>query len=80
MTEHTRDQASDPDTYDARADGGISNTWAHSASSRITLEGLTPLQSVLAGPTLIPFRNVASVTNRHLGRYLVCTLKKYLCA
>src|SRR5215211_3223007 len=52
MTEHTQGQASDPDNYDARADGGILNTSAHSASSRTTLEGLTSVQSVLAGPTL----------------------------
>jgi hypothetical protein len=51
MTEHTRGQASDSDTYDARADGGISNTWAHSASSRITLEVSPPSnRSRLARP------------------------------
>jgi len=26
MTEHTQGQASDPDAYNARADGGISST------------------------------------------------------
>jgi len=59
MTKHTQSQASDPDTYDARADGSISNTWAHSASSRITLKVSPPFIGLRWPDPYIPFRKVA---------------------
>src|SRR6266542_4361965 len=64
MTEHTRGQASDPDTYDARADGGISNTWAHSASSRITVEVSPPSNR---SPLARPLHPVPECRSRHEG-------------
>lgn len=60
MTGKARDKASDADTHDAHADGGISDTWGHSALLANHARGFTFLQSVPAGPTLRSrFRNVA---------------------